>query len=65
MASKLHAHTPSDAGPWANYRTSESTDEHVVPGFEGRRHLLVWDCWCHPFIECFEDGELVHHNVAQ
>lgn len=56
----------SDSGPWRRYTcTCGCANEHVVPGFEHRKHALILECWCHPWLELVEDGVIVHHNVAQ
>lgn len=57
--------TFSDAGPWCTYSDVCGDDMHVVPGFEGRRHEIDDICWCHPVYEQVEDGQVIHHNVAQ
>jgi len=65
MALGIHDYPPSDAGPWRRYTSKQNDDQHVVPGFEGKRHVLAKECWCHPVIEIYEAADVVQPNVAQ
>lgn len=61
----IYGPTPSHGGTWRSY--TKGNDAHVVPGFEGRRHELHLQCWCHPVYsnELTPDGDVIMHNVAQ
>lgn len=43
---------------------TNNNDIHVIPVGDTREHVAQKDCWCEPFVEIHQNGDLVTHRSA-